>query len=61
MFKKKYLKIIIVTLLVFSFCLVVRAADEVEPPELELQVPIPGQEDAGRDLASYISAWYTLA
>ncbi len=52
MFKCKYLKIILLILLVFNFCLIVKAAD--------LQVPIPGQPDAGRDLASYISGWYTF-
>lgn len=60
MFKKKYLKIILTFLSVFIFCFAVQAADKVEPPRIDLQVPIRGQPEAGKDLASYISAWYTF-
>ncbi|TSD05915.1 MAG: Uncharacterized protein Athens071412_197 [Parcubacteria group bacterium Athens0714_12] len=56
MFNKRYSKIILASLLVFGFCLIVKAQDKA----IDLQVPIPGQEGAGKDLASYIAAWYTF-
>lgn len=55
MFQKKYGKIIIGILLVFGFWLTLQAAGAVD-----LQVKIPGQPDAGKDLAHYVAAWYTF-
>lgn len=55
MFPKKYSKIIIGILLIFGFLLTLQAAGAVD-----LQVKIPGQPDAGKDLAHYVAAWYTF-
>ncbi len=55
MFPKKYSKIIISILLVFGFWLTLQGAGAVD-----LQVDIPGQSDAGKDLAHYVAAWYTF-